>query len=530
MDEERDSLEGISLTKTYTFLQGKKSTPIIVAVIDTGVDTTHEDLKNILWRNPKEIPGNGIDDDGNGYVDDVYGWNFIGGKDGRNLKTESEETTRVYYVYKERFLGRKTDTSSLTKDDKEAYTLWMEASKLMRINSDDETELMYLEMACKGAKKFEKILKDALKKEEFTEVEIEKFISENKQVQKAKLGYIKFIKMIELDTEEKNTNIFNELDEYIVEKKKKYEGRVREPKSERKEIVGDNYENINDRYYGNADVMGLFPSHGTHVCGIIAAQRNNNIGTDGIADNVKIMMLKAVPEGDEYDKDIALSIRYAVDNGAKIINLSFGKDLSPQKKWVDEAVEYAEMKDVLIVHAAGNDAENIDIIGNYPSPYLKDQHRNATNFITVGASSDPKISGNYVADFSNYGKKNVDVFAPGVKIYSTLPFSTYGFQKGTSMASPVVAGIAAVIRSYYPTLSAKQVKFIIENSVEKDTTTIIKISGTTELVKLCDLCSTGGYANAFNAVKFATTLQPEKIEAKKNNTLKSTAQNIKTNK
>ena len=530
LDEEQDSLEGISLAKTYHFLQGKKSIPVIVAVIDTGVDTTHEDLKNILWRNTKEIPGNGIDDDGNGYIDDINGWNFIGGKDGKNLTTESKEAARVYYAYKNKFLGKRVDTSTLKQDEKEEYELWMEADHLMKLNSEDEEELMYVEMACKTAKKFEQTLKDALKKAEFTEEEVEKFISENRETKRAKLGYIKFIKMMDLSSEETNTNIFNELDEYIAEKKKTYEDRQREPKNNRKEIIGDNYQNINDCYYGNADIMGSFPSHGTHVCGIIAAQRNNNIGTDGIADNVKIMMLKAVPSGDEYDKDIALSIRYAVDNGAKVINLSFGKELSPQKKWVDDAVRYAELKDVLIIHAAGNDAENIDSVGNYPSCYLSNEKRNATNFITVGASSDLKVSSSYIADFSNYGKRNVDVFAPGVKIYSTLPNNQYGFQKGTSMASPVVAGIAAIIRSFYPALSAKQIKFIIENSVEKDTSATATLAVTKEVVKLADLCSTGGFVNAFNAIRLAATLQPEKLETKKNTILKSTVQNINTHK
>ena len=530
LDEEKDSVEGISLTKTYTFLQGKKSTPVIVAVIDTGVDTTHEDLKNVLWRNPKEIPGNGVDDDGNGYVDDVYGWNFIGGEGGKNLRTESKETARVYYNYKDKFLGKKIDTSTLSDYDKKSYAVWMEANHLMKLNSDDEVELMYLEIAVKTAKRFEKVLKETMKQEEFTEVEVEKFISDDRKAQRAKLGYISFIKMVDLDPEEKNTNLFNELDEYIAEKKKTYSDRVKEPENYRKEIVQDNYENINDRFYGNGDVMGPWPSHGTHVCGIIAAQRNNNIGTDGIADDVKIMMLRAVPEGDEYDKDIALSIRYAVDNGAKVINLSFGKDLSPQKNWVDDAVRYAEMKDVLIVHAAGNDGENIDTVGNYPSPYLIGLHRNACNFITVGASSDPKISGSYIADFSNYGKNSVDVFAPGVKIYSTLPYNTYGFQKGTSMSSPVVAGIAAVIRSYYPALSAKQVKFVIENSVQIDSMSTSKITGSKDPVKLINLCLSGGFVNAFNAVKLAAAIQTEKPEAKKTHLPNSTFKNIKPNK
>jgi subtilisin family serine protease len=262
--------------------------------------------------------------------------------------------------------------------------------------------------------------------------------------------------------------------------------------------------------------MGPSPLHGTHVAGIIGAQRDNGIGADGVANNVKVMMIRAVPDGDEYDKDIALAIKYAVDNGAKVINMSFGKGISPEKKWVDEAVRYAELKDVLIVHAAGNDAENTDSTGNFPNPELKQLKRKASNFITVGASSDPKVSGDYVADFSNYGKNTVDVFAPGVKIYSTVPGGhTYGFLKGTSMASPVVAGVAAVIRSYFPELSARQVKLAIEKSAAIDRTIKVTKPGSKDMVPVTELSEAGGWINAYQAVKFAATLQPDKKEVKK---------------
>jgi cell wall-associated protease len=246
-----------------------------------------------------------------------------------------------------------------------------------------------------------------------------------------------------------------------------------------------------------------------------------------VAQNVKVMMIRAVPDGDEYDKDIALAIKYAVDNGAKVINMSFGKGLSPEKKWVDDAVRYAELKDVLIVHAAGNDAENNDTTRNFPSPDLKVLRRNASNFITVGASSDPKVSGDYVADFSNYGKNTVDVFAPGVKIYSTLTGrSSYGFLKGTSMASPVVAGVAAVIRSYFPDLSASQVKYVIEKSAIVDPALTVNRPGSKEAVPFKDLSTSGGLLNAYNAVKIAMTLQPEKKEIKKEVLPKPTFKNL----
>ncbi|MDQ6813808.1 MAG: S8 family peptidase [Bacteroidota bacterium] len=516
LDATSDSFHGISINKTYELLKGRKSKPVIVAVIDSGVDTTNEDLKNILWRNPKEIPGNGKDEDGNGYIDDVYGWNFLGGKDGRNVKTESAEASRIYHKYKAKFDNKQVNEAELSGDDKEQYALWKQASKIVNGRPEEQMELMFLEMAYKAVKKHEKVLKEEMKKDTFTTAELEKFIPTSPQGQKAKLGYINFMKLTGIDSEDTNATIFTELEEYMDQKKKSQEAKNTAPENYRQEIVKDNYNNINDRFYGNNDVMGPSPMHGTHVAGIIGAQRDNGIGANGVAQNVKVMMIRAVPDGDEYDKDIALAIKYAVDNGAKVINMSFGKGLSPEKKWVDDAVRYAELKDVLIIHAAGNDGEDTDTTGNFPNPDLKVLHRRASNFITVGASSDPRVSGDYVADFSNYGKNTVDVFAPGVKIYSTLPGkSSYGFLKGTSMASPVVAGVAAVIRSYFPDLSAAQVKYAIEKSAIADPALKVTKPGSKEKVSFTELSTSGGLINAYNAVKLAMTLQPEKNEIRK---------------
>lgn len=527
LDANKDSLHGVSINETYTFLKGKKGKPVVVAVIDSGVDTTHEDLKNILWHNPKEIPGNGKDEDGNGYIDDVYGWNFLGGKDGRNVKTESAEATRIYHRYKNKFANKQVNESELTGDDKEQYELWKQASAIINGKPEEQVELMFLEMAYKAVKKNEKVLKEEMKKEEFTVDEVEKFSTETPQGQKAKLAYLTFMKLTQTESEQTNKVIFSELEEYIEQKKKAQEAKEIEPENFREQIVRDNYNDVNDRFYGNNDVMGPSSTHGTHVSGIIGAQRGNGIGADGVADNVKIMMIRAVPDGDEYDKDVALAIKYAVDNGAKVINMSFGKGISPEKKWVDEAVRYAELKDVLIVHAAGNDAENTDSTGNYPNPDLKTFQRKASNFLTVGASSDPKVSGDFVADFSNYGKNTVDVFAPGVKIYSTLPgTTTYGFLRGTSMASPVVAGVAAVIRSYFPELSASQVKTAIEKSATVDAALMVRKPGSKELVDITSLCNAGGCINAYTAVKIAATMQPEKKDLKKEALPKSSFKNL----
>jgi subtilisin family serine protease len=264
--------------------------------------------------------------------------------------------------------------------------------------------------------------------------------------------------------------------------------------------VGDNPNDATERFYGCNRVSGPKGDHGTHVAGIIAAARNNNIGMNGVADNVKIMVLRVVPDGDERDKDIANAIRYAADNGAKIINMSFGKGFSPQKNVVDEAVEYAVQKGVLLVHAAGNDNNNIDTTNNFPRAiYLNNSV--ASSWLEVGASN-WKSGKNIPADFSNYGKQTVDVFAPGVDIYSCIPESKYASFNGTSMASPVTAGVAALIWSYYPQLNAVQVKDIIMKSVVPVKGKVL-IPGTKKKIKMTELCKTGGIVNAYQAIKLA---------------------------
>ena len=499
---------GIGLDKAYDFLKGKKSTPVIVAVIDSGVDTTHEDLKPILWHNPGEIPGNGIDDDKNGYIDDVYGWNFLGGRDGKNVKEDSYEAARVYHAYKDKFESV-ADPSTLSAEDQETYHMWVKAKQ----DVVGEVDLSLLE-------KYQQIEKDMiagdsliqldLKKKEYNCKDLEGYNPTSISAQKLKQT-MTYICSLNKNNDITNEQILEDLQGEI----RKMESAEKAPPDYRGNIVKDNYNDFNDRFYGNNDVMAGTPFHGTHVSGIIAAARNNGMGIDGIADNVRIMMVRAVPDGDEHDKDIALAIRYAVDNGAKVINMSFGKGFSPQKEWVDDAVRYAQNKGVLLVHAAGNDAADIDTAWNFPTPVYKSDGKRASNWITVGASGDPQLGG-LAASFSNFGKKEVDVFAPGVKIYSTIPGgNTYGEAQGTSMASPVVAGVAALVLEYYPNLSAEQVKYVIEKSSSKPDVKVKVPGGDTE-VDMSELSATGGLLNAYEAVKLASTLKGErKTENKK---------------
>jgi subtilisin family serine protease len=513
LDPIDDHYYGISLDKAYKFLKehNKQSKQVIVAVLDSGVDTAHEDLKEILWRNPKEIPGNGIDDDGNGYIDDINGWNFLGGKDGKNIKKNSDERSRIYHRFKADFLGKPIDTTTLSYDEKYHYTIWKKAAAEMNFSEEEQTELMYVEITAKAIKRHDKVLRKELELEEYTVETLEKFEPNSKIGKDAKLGYITCMKILGIEAEETNISTIEQLDEYIDGKKMAYESKEKEPINYRAQIIKDNYFDINDNHYGNNDVMGPNAMHGTHVTGIIAAKRNNGIGMDGVADNVKVMMIRVVPDGDEYDKDVALGIFYAVNNGAKVINMSFGKSFSPEKAWVDSALRYAAAKDVLILHAAGNDGEDNDLKENYPSPYSQKTNTTIENFMTIGASTDPTISGTLAADFSNYGKQSVDVFAPGVKIYSTLPGKNkYGNLKGTSMSTPIVTGLAALIRSYYPELSAVQVKQIIENSVVKPDTSIanMKPGPQPTAVPFTTLSKTGGIVNAYFAISAAELTKP----------------------
>lgn len=510
---------GISLDKAYNFLQAKKkkSKTVIVAVIDSGIDTAHVDLKDELWTNPNEIPGNGIDDDKNGYTDDIHGWNFLGGKDGRSVYDDSFEGARVYHEYMAKYDGRKIDETKLSKDDLYEYQQWKKAKEVVEAEAtESQNNILMTSWLKRGLPKSDSILQAALKKEIYTGTELEEYEAEDQKTARAKLIMMAAFEGFSMKSST-NKEITDQLNEYYSREEKKADAVLTAPKDYRNEIVKDDYNNINDKFYGNNDIMAKYSLHGTHVSGIIAAKRNNGTGVDGIADNVKIMMIRTIPNGDEHDKDVALAIRYAVDNGAQIINMSFGKGFSPQKKWVDDAVKYAELKNVLLVQGAGNDHDNNDSIANYPNRnYINGG--TASNYICVGASSDTSIKqmndeGKEIKDltayFSNYGKKEVDVFAPGYKIYSTMPGNKYGFENGTSMASPVVAGIAALTLSYYPELTAKQLKQIIIQSALKPGIKVFK-PGTSDKVNLSDISVSGGFTNAYEAIKLADSIKPSK--------------------
>lgn len=507
LDYRTDGVMGISTEKTYnTLLKGKKSAPVIVGVLDGGVDVFHEDLKDVIWINPKDSVSNGKDNDGNGYINDKYGWNFIGNADGKNVQFDNLELTRMLRQLDKRF-SNVTPTTELNAADRKAFLAYQK----MVANYKNKLEEAKMGQFSYDALKrnIDGVVREIGKKpEEITLADLENFHPKSNN-QRIALGYAKdeiqtngFVKFFEDITE--GAKYFNNQVEYHLNKD--YDSRP---------IVGDHYEDATESDYGNADVKGPDALHGSHVAGIIGAKRNNQIGINGVADNVKILTVRLVPDGDERDKDVANAIRYAADNGAKVLNMSFGKSYAYNKQAVDDAIKYAESKDVLMVHAAGNDSEDNDVEPNFPTKYYTNAKGDTTGvanaWITVGATG-LHLDNELLASFSNYGKKSVDVFAPGVKINSTVPESKYKEEQGTSMAAPVVAGLAAMIRSYYPNLTALETKKIIMESVEKpDQMVQVKVGEEqTKMVSLSDISVTGGIVNAYNAI-----LKAEEYSSKK---------------
>jgi subtilisin family serine protease len=493
LDFAENGVRGISTERAYReFLNKKASKTVIVAIIDSGVDINHEDLKGNIWINTKEVPDNGIDDDKNGYIDDIYGWDFLGGKDGTDIARETMEVTREFGRLK-RIYQYIQDVASLSPAMKVEYDLYK------KYKAKYEAKVQELqEQGPFVIKLYEKyidsklVLSSYLKVKDVTKEDLNKVTNKDPEdVKKAKRVF-ELLEQIGQDEEK-----LKEAYEYYDAQFKYGINLSFNPRG----IVGDDVDNVNDRDYGNNEVKGPDARHGTHVAGIVAANRNNSLGILGVAGNVKIMTIRAVPEGDERDKDVANAIRYAVDNGAKIINMSFGKSVSPQKQAVDDAVKYAQSKGVLLIHAAGNENENIDISENYPSKKFSDG-KQAENWLEIGATSWVQLPG-AVAEFSNYGHKTVDVFAPGVDLKSTVVGSQYEDLSGTSMAAPVVTGLAAMLMSYYPDFDFRKIKQIILNSSIKLPKQKVSQPGTGELIDFSLLSLSGGIVNAYEAVKLA---------------------------
>ena len=500
-DPKLDGVPGVGNTRAYAeLLKDRIPTPVVVAVIDGGIDTAHVDLKRILWTNPKEIPGNDLDDDHNGYIDDVHGWNFLGGPDGRSVGDESLEVTRIVAKYRPRFKGKVR--TAVPAAQRAEFDLYTKAEKAFTARTKQETSrAAQVEDMTGPLKMMVGALKKDLNVERLDTATLHRAQATNENLRNLSRALDQNLRQMGLaDTDA----LEKELESGAKEERNLLDNSLNLKFNPRADIVKDNPDDVNQRNYGNNDLHGPDPLHGTHVSGIIAAVRDNNLGVQGIAGPlVRIMTVRAVPNGDERDKDVANGIRYAVDNGAKIINMSFGKEFSPQRPAVEAAFKYAADHDVLLVHAAGNENDNLDLSNHYPAA-LTLAGKPFPNLLTVGASGS-KDDASLPAEFSNYGKKQVDVFAPGVAIYSTLPGSTYGMESGTSMASPVTAGVAAVLKSYFPTLTAVQLKDIIRRSAQVHHT-LVRVPGTDKKVDFTTLSSTGGVVDLYEAIKLAETV------------------------
>ncbi len=500
MDLVMDTIPGMSVNKAYDeIIKKQKGQTVIVGVIDSGIDIEHEDLKNVIWTNDDEIPNNGIDDDKNGYIDDVHGWNFLG-----DIVAENMEYVRILKKLKPKYEG-KTE-ASISAADRAEYDLYKKAMAEYEKEKQQATaQTTQYEGILAQVKPAHEAMTKKFGKADYTKEDLAG-ISNPTAAEQQQIPMLTQM----LNFGDSVPEVVEQLEDGIAYFGGRLDSHFNMDKDFRKENLGDDADDNANRFYGNADVDDPYPKeadakHGTHVAGIIAAERNNGIGMDGVANNVEIMVLRAVPDGDEYDKDIANAIRYATDNGAKVLNTSFGKYYSTHPEWVIDAIKYAESKDVLIVNAAGNEGLNLDENIVYPNDQTKTGAEYATNVLTVGALNF-KYGGDVVANFSNYGKTNIDVFAPGVKIWSTTPLNTYEYLQGTSMAAPAVAGVAAVIRSMYPNLTASQVKKVIMDSGLASTANVVLGGDASNTDAFQNISKSGKMVNLYNALIMASKM------------------------
>ena len=471
LDIEKDSVPGTSVERAYNELLNElKGKKVIVAVIDTGLDIDHRSLSENIWVN-KDEKLNGKDDDNNGYIDDIHGWNYLG-----SSYNETRDMTRILRD---------------NKINNRKYNLVEEEIQKEIKNSNEQLNILnyYIQILDES----KELLSDYLDNDNFSIQDVNNIETVDPKLNRAKNIYKDF-DFYGYTKEYLNEGIdqYNDFINYHFNVE--FNGRT----------TNDDIYDISDRNYGDNNINNSkeSESHSTHVSGIISGNRKIEDGNKGINNLAEIMVLRAVPNGDEYDKDVALAIRYAVDNGAKIINGSFGKYFSSNPEWVIDAIRYASDNDVLFIAGAGNESKDLDSLSNdnYPNDQYFNKAEFSDTFIKVGASS-INLDENFTAYFSNYGKINVDIFAPGVDIYSSMPNNKYKFQDGTSMASPVVAGIASLIMSYFPRLSAKKVKeIILESGIDID----LEIGNLGDKKNFNEYSKSGKLINAYNALILAS--------------------------
>jgi cell wall-associated protease len=491
LDPEKDNVVGVSTFRAYELMQGKKSKPVLVAIIDNGVDLNHEDLQDQFWRNLGEIPQNGIDDDKDGYIDDINGWNFLGNQKGENIKREQTELSRIYSSLHKKYGD--SLKSNLMKADSAGFNHYLKIKTLFEKSVKDKSEeISNYKSMFKYYLYADSLIKLRYPDHQYSQLNLFRLKDTSKKVIQAR-DFLLDMAEFDLDSQK--------LSRLIKDNQEDLETRLNPDFNIRSKIVGDNPEDLNDSIYGNNMVNAQNPYHGTGVAGNIGALYNGK-GVNGIAKDVRLMIIRALPNGDENDKDVALAIRYAVRHNADIISCSFGKSYSMHPEFVEQAIREAEKAGVLIVHAAGNDGRNNDSVPTYPTGYYSDGKR-AANWLSVGASTSEDKSG-LVAYFSNYGKASVDVFAPGYELPSCILGNKYDLASGTSTAAPVVSGIAAVLKSYFPELKATELRDIIIKSVYIPKTKLVKLPGNADkLVNFSELSVSGGIANLYRALLLA---------------------------
>jgi subtilisin family serine protease len=489
----KDSISGISLEKAKnTILKNKTGREIIVAVIDSKFDINHEVLKDYIWTNPKEIL-NYKDDDNNGFVDDIYGWNFIGNSQGENVIDANYEYVRYIRHYSGRFENKTID--NVKEGDKEKFILYIEVKEKL------ETELI-----------------KAKNRLDYSNNIFEKYVEARDALQSYFPNYNYTLDVLnEIDTTGNNlaTHVkeisevikWGETNEMNVSTNTSYKSGLNKHLNidfNERSLVGDNPYDINDTIYGNNKTFNFLKhyDHGTRVSSVITNLFKYS------SSKLKILPISISPAGSYHDKDLALAIRYAVNNGAKVINMSFAKEYSINKEWVFEAFKYAEKHNVVIVRAAGNDSYDL---GNYNITYPMDNENNgkevSDNFLLVGSST-YKANENLKANFSSYGKNDVDVFAPGDNLFTAKPFNKYMLDRGTSLSAALISGVAALLFSHYPNLTASQVKHIIMDS-GIEYTFPVKTPTKEDKDKMTpfnQLSKSGKVVNAYNALIMADSI------------------------
>ena len=471
LDRDADGVAGISLADAYAALPDRAPREVVVAILDSGVDIEHPDLAPVLWTNPGEVAGNGVDDDGNGYVDDVHGWSFLGGPGG-NLEHDTLELARLVALCR-------AGTPDLTYSDCQELEEELDAERAPLAQQLAQVGPLYQTAQAADARLTETYGAGY----DVTALDL----SRREREMARPLLFL---------AEQGAT--LSDLEDYVDQLSSRLDYSLN-PDYDQRSLIGDDYADTSERFYGVGDVAGPDPNHGTGVAGLVAAVRGNEMGIDGIAP-ARIMVVRTVPGGDERDKDVANAIRYAVDNGAHIINMSFGKSYSPQKAVVDEAVAYAAANGVLLVHAAGNSGEDIDVADNFPNREML-SGTVAGNWLEVGASQSDRAA--LAAEFSNYGRVGVDLFAPGAGVTSLKPGDGTQTADGTSFAAPVVAGVAALVMAYFPDLTAEEVRQILLDSSVRYAGDEVARPGDNKAVMFEELSATGGVVNAAAAVRLA---------------------------